>query len=277
LRSLRKLIQSSCDGKAIPRAASTEENACRIQKRSDFIHRGAAAQGAFWPNRLTASVGTACFCLEAGPNYLHPWLIFRWLRQTFRRSPVQLVLRDRAAICMPRPQRHRAAGKGSRRVQFDQWPHLYPRPGRRTLIFGGSSAMPLELRRRPALLPQGEDNARGADEFHGAGGPLGVSDLRDRHPLRVAYVEAALPMRVSAQRRFQRRGAGRRGLLPDHDAQRRALLDRGWLLKQARRRPNLKVVPGGRSPRAFSSIADARPASSILSAPTNTARAPMAR
>jgi choline dehydrogenase-like flavoprotein len=26
-----------------------------------------------------------------------------------------------------------------------------------------------------------EDNERGADAFHGAGGPLGVSDLRDRH------------------------------------------------------------------------------------------------
>ena len=28
-----------------------------------------------------------------------------------------------------------------------------------------------------------EDNERGADDWHGAGGPLGVSDLRDRHPL----------------------------------------------------------------------------------------------
>ncbi len=36
-------------------------------------------------------------------------------------------------------------------------------------------------------------------------------------------------MRVSAQRRFQRSSAGRRRLLPDHHAQRRALLDRGRL------------------------------------------------
>ncbi len=36
-------------------------------------------------------------------------------------------------------------------------------------------------------------------------------------------------MRLSAQRRFQRRGAGRRGLLPDDNAQRHPLLDRGGL------------------------------------------------
>ena len=31
----------------------------------------------------------------------------------------------------------------------------------------------------------------GADDWHGASGPLGVSDLRDRHPLAAAFVEAA--------------------------------------------------------------------------------------
>ena len=36
-------------------------------------------------------------------------------------------------------------------------------------------------------------------------------------------------MRLSAQRRFQRAGAGRRGLLPDHHARRRALLGRARL------------------------------------------------
>ena len=36
-----------------------------------------------------------------------------------------------------------------------------------------------------------EDNERGADEHHGAGGPLGVSDVRDQHPLAAAFIEAA--------------------------------------------------------------------------------------
>ena len=36
-----------------------------------------------------------------------------------------------------------------------------------------------------------EDNERGADALHGAGGPLSVSDARDRHPLAEAYIAAA--------------------------------------------------------------------------------------
>ena len=44
------------------------------------------------------------------------------------------------------------------------------------------------------MLPyfrKAEDNERGADEFHGTGGPLSVSDPREAHPLADAYVEAA--------------------------------------------------------------------------------------
>jgi choline dehydrogenase len=37
-----------------------------------------------------------------------------------------------------------------------------------------------------------EDNERGADDFHGAGGPLGVSDGRSDHPLAQAWVDAAV-------------------------------------------------------------------------------------
>jgi choline dehydrogenase len=44
------------------------------------------------------------------------------------------------------------------------------------------------------LLPyfrRSEDNERGADEFHGVGGPLGVSDGRSRNPSTTAFVTAA--------------------------------------------------------------------------------------
>jgi len=87
-----------------------------------------------------------------------------------------------------------------------------------------------------------EDNERGADEFHGAGGMLGVSDLRDRHPLAVAYVEAAVQCGYPRNDDFNgavQEGAGyyqttmRNGI--------RSSTAAGYL-KQARRRPNLKVV-----------------------------------
>jgi choline dehydrogenase len=44
------------------------------------------------------------------------------------------------------------------------------------------------------LLPffkRAEDNERGADDWHGAGGPLRVSDGRSRNPIAAAFVEAA--------------------------------------------------------------------------------------
>jgi choline dehydrogenase-like flavoprotein len=37
-----------------------------------------------------------------------------------------------------------------------------------------------------------EDNARGADAWHGVGGPLHVEDLRERNPATAAFVEAAV-------------------------------------------------------------------------------------
>src|SRR5919108_548676 len=44
------------------------------------------------------------------------------------------------------------------------------------------------------LLPyfkRSEDNERGASEFHGAGGPLSVSEGRSRNPLSQAFLDAA--------------------------------------------------------------------------------------
>lgn len=46
----------------------------------------------------------------------------------------------------------------------------------------------------PQVLPyfrKSEDQSRGADEYHGAGGPLSVEDLRFRNPLSAVFVEAA--------------------------------------------------------------------------------------
>ena len=53
------------------------------------------------------------------------------------------------------------------------------------------------------MLPyfrKAEDNERGADALHGAGGPLAVSDMRDQHPLAAAYSRGGAAMRLSAQR-----------------------------------------------------------------------------
>ena len=68
-----------------------------------------------------------------------------------------------------------------------------------------------------------EDNERGANEFHGVGGPLAVSDSRSMCPFVDAQLEAAVAGRVRADRGPQRRPAGGRLALPAHAAQRHAL------------------------------------------------------
>ena len=42
------------------------------------------------------------------------------------------------------------------------------------------------------LFKLGEHNERGADEYHGTGGPLNVADLRSPHPASLAFVEAGV-------------------------------------------------------------------------------------
>ena len=65
-----------------------------------------------------------------------------------------------------------------------------------------------------------ENQQRGPDKYHGAGGPLPVSDWRHADPLSEAFVDAAAEAGIPDQSRFQRRDPGRRRLLPDHDAAR---------------------------------------------------------
>src|SRR6516165_2456599 len=93
------------------------------------------------------------------------------LRQAVHPSALQLELRDRAATGMSQPQGHCTARKGSRRVQLDQWTDLHPRAG------GGLQRLAATWEYRWSyddVLPyfrKAEDNERGADQFHGVGGP----------------------------------------------------------------------------------------------------------
>ena len=89
----------------------------------------------------------------------------------------------------------------------------------RITIAGGSAAMPdgamttcCPISRRPKT-----SNAA-PDEYHGAGGPLPVSDSRHADPLSDAFIVAAAETGIPDQSRFQRRDPGRRRLVSDHDA-----------------------------------------------------------
>ena len=89
-----------------------------------------------------------------------------------------------------------------------------------------------------------EDNARGASEHHGAGGPGGVADLRARSPLSDEFVEAGVELGYPRTDDFN--GASQDGFGPYQVTQRggaRCSAAKAFL-EPARGRPNLTVETG---------------------------------
>ncbi|MDX6641510.1 MAG: choline dehydrogenase, partial [Solirubrobacteraceae bacterium] len=96
------------------------------------------------------------------------------------------------------------------------------------------------------LLPyfiKAEDNERGASEFHGAGGPLPVSDSRSRNPMAVAFAEAGVEAGFPANDDFN--GATQDGFGLYQVTQRNGMRASAAVayLHPAMERPNLTVMP----------------------------------
>jgi choline dehydrogenase len=209
----------------------------------DFIIAGAGSAGCVLANRLTASGRHRVLLLEAGPGNLHPWL---HIPLGFGR----LFTDRRYNWCYatePQPECH------NRNVIAPRGKVLGGSSSINGLIYIRGQAEDFNHWRQLGnagwsfddVLPyfrKAEDNDRGADEFHGAGGPLSVSDLRDRHPLAQAYVEAALQCGYPRNDDFN--GAAQEGAGFYQTTMRKGMRSStatGYL-KPARRRANLKVV-----------------------------------
>ena len=213
------------------------------QKKYHYVIIGAGSAGCVLANRLSADPDVTVLLIEAGGRDWNPWI----------HVPVgyfKTMHNPRLDWCYktePDP------GLNNRVID---WP--------RGKVLGGSSAINglLYVRGQPQdydhwrqlgnagwtwdeVLPyfmRAEDQERGADEFHGVGGPLSVSNMRVRRDLCDAFIEGAAQCGIPARDDFNRddnEGAGYFQLTARNGF--RCSTAVGYL-KPIRRRSNLTVV-----------------------------------
>jgi len=208
----------------------------------DFIIVGAGSAGCTLAYRLTADPNNRVLVLEAGGKDTDPWIhipagFYRNIYNPkvawyFETEPVP-ELHDRR---IPWPRGKVLGGSSSingliyirgQRQDFDLWRQL------------GNAGWSYD-----DVLPyfkKAENQQHGADEFHGAGGPLSVSDLRTLHPLHDAFIAGAQEVGYPFNRDFN--GAEQEGVGPLQLTVRgrRRCSAAAAYLKPAMQRPNLRV------------------------------------
>jgi choline dehydrogenase len=208
----------------------------------DYIVVGAGSAGCVLANRLTASGRHRVLLLEAGGHDRHFWIhvplgfakLFNNATVNWRyKSEPEPELNNRQII---QPRGKVIGGSSSingllyirgQHEDYDHWRQL------------GNTGWSFQ-----DVLPyfkRAEDQERGADDLHGVGGPLSVSDVCEPHQLCEAFLDAAEQCGIPRTDDFngpKQEGAGYFQLTAKKG--RRWSTAAGYL-KQARQRHNLKV------------------------------------
>lgn len=209
----------------------------------DFVIIGAGSAGCVLANRLTACGRHRVLLLEAGGADRHPWLhIPLGYGKSFTNPAVNWMYTSEPEAAsgdrrIAQPRGKVLGGSSAinglvyirgQREDYDHWRALG------NAGWGFDDVLP--------YFRKSEDQQRGADEYHGTGGPLAVSDPPEPHPLCDAYIAAAEECGYPRNPDFN--GARQEGF-----GYVQMTLRNGWrsstsagFLRQAKRRANLAVL-----------------------------------
>ncbi len=157
----------------------------------DYVIVGAGSAGCVIAARLSADPSVSVLLVEAGPSDEVPGMDVPILAPKLLNGPYDWSFRTA-----------HEPGLGGRMMTLNHGRVVGGSSSINSMVYlrgtasdydewASAGAVGWSYREVLPYFRRSEDNERGADKYHGAGGPLSVSDGRSRHPLSAAFLRAA--------------------------------------------------------------------------------------